>query len=150
MSTALSQCNIALSYIYISFFFLLGKQYYRTAFNFLTAAHDQRDARQSPPVISTTRQFRVLENRTCESRTGVRMWHYLATPTPVVVPSSSRDSTVTCSEAHVRSISTLSELPDGDNAARHDVSISRLFAPARTPNIILVMHLTLNIISMRY
>jgi len=41
------------------------KQCYRTAFNFLTAVHGRR---QSPPVISTARQFRAgaMENQTCE------------------------------------------------------------------------------------
>lgn len=107
-------------YIYISFFFFLGKQYYRTAFNFLTAAHDRRDARQSPPVISTTRQFRILARRRIERARAEPasecdiIWRRRRRSS-----SPRRDSTVTCSrsEAHVRSISTLSrELPDGDNA----------------------------------
>jgi len=47
------------------FFFFRRKQCYRTAFNFLTAVHGRR---QSPPVISTARQFRAgaTENRMCE------------------------------------------------------------------------------------
>lgn len=51
MRLALSRPTIAI----LSFFFR-RKQCHRTAFNFLTVVHGRR---QSPPVISTARQFRA-------------------------------------------------------------------------------------------
>lgn len=107
ISTALLRYDIAIIYI---FRFSPRKQYYRTAFNFLTTVHGRR-----PPISSgnfncaTVSRAGSSENRTC-ARAEPAPEYDIISRRRRRSSSPRRDSTVTCSrsEAHVHPISTLS------------------------------------------